>query len=107
MNTLAQDIRYAWRTIRKSPGVALVVIISLALGIGANSLIYSVVDGIILRPFPYPNADRVVSIGVTYPALRGERQFVEAISPPEYVDIRTGVKSIDRLFALDLGNRNI
>jgi predicted permease len=107
MNTLAQDIRYAWRTIRKSPGVALVVIISLALGIGANSLIYSVVDGIILRPFPYPNADRVVSIGVTYPALRGERQFVEAISPPEYVDIRTGVKSIDRLFALDLGNRNL
>jgi putative ABC transport system permease protein len=107
MSTLAQDIRYAWRTIRKNPGVALVVIASLALGIGANTLIYSVVDGIVLRPFPYPNADRVVSIGVTYPALSGERQFIEAISPPEYVDIRTSVTSIDRLFALDLGNRNI
>ncbi len=107
MSTLAQDIRYAWRTIRKSPGVALVVIVSLALGIGANTLIYSVVDGIVLRPFPYPNADRLVSIGVTFPALAGERRFIEAISPPEYNDIRTGVKSLEKAFAFDLGNRNI
>jgi len=107
MGTLAQDLRYAWRTVRKSPGFALVVIVSLALGIGANSLIYSVVDGIVLRPFPYPNADRIVSIGVTYPALSGERRFIEAISPPEYNDIRAGSKTIDRFFAFDLGNRNI
>ena len=107
MSTLAQDIRYAWRTIRKSPGVALVVIVSLALGIGANTLIYSVVDGIILRPFPYPNADRLVSIGVTFPAMSGERRFIEAISPPEYNDIRTGMTSLEKTFAFDLGNRNI
>jgi putative ABC transport system permease protein len=107
MSTLTQDIRYAWRTIRKSPGVALVVIISLALGIGANTLIYSVVDGIVLRPFPYPNADRLVSVGVTFPALNGERTFIEAISPPEYDDIRTGMKSLEKAFAFDLGNRNI
>ena len=107
MGTLAQDLRYAWRTIRKSPGFALVVVVSLALGIGANSLIYSVVDGIVLRPFPYPNADRLVAIGVTYPALDGERRFIETVSPPEYNDIRSGVKSLDRLFAFDLGNRNI
>lgn len=107
MSTLAQDIRYAWRTIRKSPGVALVVIVSLALGIGANTLIYSVVDGIVLRPFPYPNADRLVSIGVTFPALNGERTFIEAISPPEYNDIRSGMTSLEKAFAFDLGNRNI
>jgi putative ABC transport system permease protein len=107
MSTLSQDLRYAWRTIRKSPGVAVVVIVSLALGIGANTLIYSVVDGIVLRPFPYPNADRLVSIGVTFPALSGERRFIEAISPPEYNDIRTGVKSFEKAFAFDLGNRNI
>ncbi len=107
MGTLAQDIRYAWRTIRKSPGVALVVVVSLALGIGANTLIYSVVDGIVLRPFPYPDADRVVSFGVTYPATDGERRFVEAISPPEYNDILANVKSVEKVFAFDLGNRNI
>ena len=107
MGTLAQDIRYAWRTIRKSPGFALVVIISLALGIGANSLIYSVVDGIVLRPFPYPNADRLVTVGVTYPARNADRRFVETISPPEYNDIRTGLRSIEQVFAFDLGNRNI
>jgi predicted permease len=107
MSTLAQDVRYAWRTIRRSPGVALVVVVSLALGIGANTLIYSVVDGIVLRPFPYPHADRLVSIGVTFPALNGERRFIEAISPPEYNDIRTGLTSLEKAIALDLGNRNI
>jgi len=107
MGTLAQDLTYAWRTVRKSPGFALVVITSLALGIGANTLIYSVVDDIVLRPFPYPNADRLVAIGVTYPAMDGERRFIEAVSPPEYNDIRAGVSSIQQAFAFDLGNRNI
>jgi hypothetical protein len=88
MGTLLQDVRYATRTLRRNPGFALVVVVSLALGIGANSLIYSVVDGLVLRPFPYPDADRLVAIGVTYPKTNGERQFIEAISPPEYDDIR-------------------
>ena len=107
MGTLAQDIRYAWRTILKSPGFALVVVVSLALGIGANTLIYSVVDGIVLRPFAYPDAGRLVSFGVTYPATDGERRFIEAISPPEYNDILANVTSVERVFAFDLGNRNI
>ena len=107
MGTLAQDIRYAWRTIRKSPGVALVVIVSLALGIGANTLIYSVVDGIILRPFPYPNADRLVSIGVTFPAMEGERRFIEAISPPEYNDLRNQCKSCEYVTAVSRGTASL
>jgi predicted permease len=107
MNSLAQDIRYAWRTIRKSPGFAFVVIASLAVGVGANTLIYSVVDGLVLRPFPYPDADRLVSVGVTFPALNGERTFIEAVSPPEYADIKTYVPSIGSIVAFDLGNRNI
>ncbi len=104
---LLQDLRYAGRTLRKNPGFALVVVVSLALGIGANSLIYSVVDGLVLRPFPYPDADRLVAIGATYPKADGERRFIEAISPPEYEDIQRGARSIDRFFAFDLGNRNI
>jgi putative ABC transport system permease protein len=107
MGTLLQDLRYAARTLRKNPGFALVVVVSLALGIGANSLIYSVVDGLVLRPFPYPEPDRLVAIGVTYPKADGERRFVEAISPPEYEDIKRANQTIDRFFAFDLGNRNI
>jgi putative ABC transport system permease protein len=107
MGTLLQDLRYATRTLLRNPGFALVVIISLALGIGANSLIYSVVDGLVLRPFPYPDADRLVAIGATYPKADGERRFIEAISPPEYEDIRRATQSVDRFFAFDLGNRNI
>jgi putative ABC transport system permease protein len=107
MGTLLQDLRYATRTLRRNPAFALVVVVSLALGIGANSLIYSVVDGLVLRPFPYPDADRLVAIGVTYPKASGERQFLEAISPPEYEDIKRANQTIDRFFAFDLGNRNI
>ncbi len=107
MGTLLQDLRYATRTLRKNPAFALVVVISLALGIGANSLIYSVVDGLVLRPFPYPHADRLVAIGVTFPKSDGERRFVEAIAAPEYVEIQGGTPSIERFFAFDLGNRNI
>jgi putative ABC transport system permease protein len=107
MGTLLQDLRYATRTLRRNPGFALVVVVSLALGIGANSLIYSVVDGLVLRPFPYPDPDRLVAIGVTYPKADGERRFVEAISPPEYEDIKRANQTIDRFFAFDLGNRNI
>ena len=107
MGTLIQDLRYAARTLRKDLAFAFVVVVSLALGIGANSLIYSVVDGLVLRPFPYPDADRLVAIGATYPKADGERRFIEAISPPEYEDIQRGARSIDRFFAFDLGNRNI
>ena len=56
MGTLAQDLRYAWRSVRKSPGFALVVVVSLALGIGANSLIYTT-D----YPYPYPGFDNAVA----------------------------------------------
>ncbi|MDQ3997483.1 MAG: ABC transporter permease, partial [Gemmatimonadota bacterium] len=107
MGTLIQDLRYAARTLRKNPGFALVVVVSLALGIGANSLIYSVVDGLVLRPFPYPDADRLVAIGATYPKTDGERRFIEAISPPEYEDIRRATRTMDLFFAFDLGNRNV
>jgi putative ABC transport system permease protein len=107
MGTLLQDLRYATRTLRRNPGFALVVVVSLAIGIGANSLIYSVVDGLVLRPFPYPAPDRLVAIAATFPKADGERRFIEAISPPEYEDIRNGSSTIERFFAFDLGNRNI
>jgi predicted permease len=62
MTALMQDLSYALRNIRKSPGFSAIVAITLALGIGATTVMFSVVDGVVLRPLPYPSAERLVSL---------------------------------------------
>lgn len=62
MSLLSQDLRYAARTLGRSPGFAAIAVLTLALGIGANTAIFSFVDGILLKPLPYPDADRIVRV---------------------------------------------
>ena len=106
METLVQDVRYALRQFVRRPGFTSIAVLSLALGIGGNSVIYGLLDGFVFNPFPYPNPDRLVAIGVTFPKISADTSHVEVLSPAEYQDIRA-TKSFSHIAAFDLGNRNI
>ena len=62
METWLQDVRYALRMLRKSPGFTLIAIAALALGIASTTAIFSVVDTVLLHPLPYPDANRILSV---------------------------------------------
>lgn len=80
-----QDLRYALRTLRKNLTLTLVIVVSLAIGIGANSAIFSVVDALLLRPLPYPHADRLAAVWLHSPAIGILRDWP---SPGEYIDVQ-------------------
>jgi predicted permease len=96
---MVNDIRYALRTLRQNPGFALVAILSLALGIGANAAIFSVADAMLLRPLPVPRPSQVVSVRAQH---RGDPSG--DMSYPDYVDYRNKTRSFDSLAAFKLAS---
>src|SRR5690349_10472681 len=92
MGLFIQDLRYAVRTWVKSPGLALAAIVSLAIGIGANSALFSVVNGLLLRPLPYPDPDRLALIWLHSPGLGILQDWP---SPGEFIDLKTQNHSFD------------
>jgi putative ABC transport system permease protein len=87
-----QDVRYALRTLRKQPVFALIAVLTLALGIGANTAIFSLLHQVLIRPLPYPDADRLVFVWNTYP-LMGLPQAT--VSIPDYLDRREQAPALE------------
>jgi putative ABC transport system permease protein len=104
MQTFFQDLRFAVRLLWKSPGFTTVAIIALALGIGANTAIFSVVNSVLLRPLPYRDADRMAIIWETNKAQGWNRM---GPSGPNYIDFRDQSKSFEDLALLEQGTGTV
>ena len=104
MDTLRKDLLYAFRSLRKSPGYTAVTVLTLALGIGANTAIFSVINGVLLKPLPYPASERLLFITSQFPAL-GFDQFW--ISAPEFVEFRERTRSFQDVGAYRAGAVNL
>jgi putative ABC transport system permease protein len=97
MTNVWQDLRYAARALRKSPGFTLIAALTLALGVGANTAIFSVVNAVMLRPLPFQEPDRLVRIWESN-VERGWSTF--AVSHPNFLDFRAQARSFDSLAAM-------
>ena len=92
---LFRDFRYASRSLRKSPGMAAAAIATLALGIGANTAIFSVLEGVVLDPLPYPQPDRLVVVAL-YNRTLG---YATDLSYPDFLDWQRNSRSFEQIAA--------
>ena len=97
---LRQDLGHAWRTLRRAPGFAVVALVTLALGIGANTAIFSVVNGLLLRDLPFADADGLVRVWGTRRDTERERS---QISAADYVDVKARQRTFSTLGAFAWG----
>jgi putative ABC transport system permease protein len=101
---MRQDLLHAFRHLWKNPGYALVIVLTLALGIGANTAIFSVVNGVILRPLPYPDPENLIFITSQFPALGFDQFWVSA---PEFMEFRERNQSFEDVGAYRAGAVNL
>ena len=98
MTELTRDLRYALRQLIQRPTFALIVVLTIAVAIGANAAIFSAADALILRPFPLSDIDRLVQLWGTIPQQRVDR---DGVSPANFLDWKTQANSFERLVAYD------
>jgi predicted permease len=98
LESFFQDVRYGLRVLVKNPGFTTVAVLTLAIGIGANTAVFSVVDGVLLRRLPFPESERIMTLWNTYPKL-GTGQ--EEVSPPDFWDWREMNHSFDQCAAYE------
>ena len=104
MTTLMQDLRYAVRLLLRTPGFTLLAALTLALGIGANAAIFSVINAVLLAPLPYGSPERLTIVYSQFPTMSFNRFWVSA---PEFLDLRRMARSFEALGAYTTGSANI
>src|ERR671912_84343 len=104
MNTLLQDLRYGLRVLLKRPGFTLVTVLTLAVGVGATTAIFSVVNGTLLRPLPYRDAERVMTLWQN--DLKAGKDHDDA-SPANFADWRERSESFEEMAALEPYGHNL
>src|SRR5215204_2664628 len=96
MMTLWQDIKYGLRVFVKTPGFTLVALLALAIGIGSNTAIFSVVNGVLFRPLPFPDAERLVY----FESIKPDQAIWDGhISTPDYLDWQAGADAFESITA--------
>jgi putative ABC transport system permease protein len=101
---LSQDLRYAIRSLRRNPGFTAAIVLTLALGIGGNATIFSVVNAVVLEPLPFADVDRLVNLRETRPVAGGAGKRVAVpVSPATYFDWRKDVRAFEEIAAVSLG----
>jgi predicted permease len=98
MNSLFQDIRFALRQLRRSPGFTAVAVVTLALCIGSNLTIFAVVDSILLRPLPFPQSDRLVTLHNSFPNAGKDR---DGASLTQYYERRGNISAFSQIASLN------
>jgi putative ABC transport system permease protein len=101
MSTILQDLRYAIRTLRRSPGFSTIAILTLAIGIGATTAIFSLVQAVLLNPLPFAHADRVVFVSETWRGSAG------SVSAGNFADLKAANRSFERLAAARYATFNL
>ena len=104
MDSFLREVRHAARNLARTPGFAIVTILTLALGIGANTAIFSVVNAVILRPLGYPHPEQLIYISSQFPQL-GFDQFW--VSPPEFFELQERARSFSSIGAYAVGQVNL